>query len=56
MMLYLKRRLKDGDIILFHDTSKVTAEVLEDFINFIKKKGKKIVGLDKLLKISAYDS
>ena len=56
MMRHLKRRLKDGDIILFHDTSKVTAEVLEDFINFIKKKGKKIVGLDKLLKISAYDS
>jgi len=56
MMLHLKRKLKDGDIILFHDTSNVTSESLEEFIIYVKNEGKKIVGLDKLLKISAYEA
>lgn len=51
----LKRKVKNGDIILFHDTSKATVGALEDIINLIKEGGRKIVGLDELLKISAYE-
>lgn len=46
--------LKSGDIIVLHDTSKITLKNLEQIIISIKSKGFCIVSLDQLLKIKAY--
>ncbi len=46
--------LKPGAIFLFHDTSKTTLEVLPKFLQEVKKKGYRVVPLDKLLHLPAY--
>ncbi|HTN05831.1 polysaccharide deacetylase family protein [Agriterribacter sp.] len=46
--------LKPGAIILFHDTSKVTLDMLPAFIQQVKQKGYEIVRLDKLLNLEPY--
>jgi peptidoglycan/xylan/chitin deacetylase (PgdA/CDA1 family) len=53
----LKRveKVKDGDIILFHDTTEFMAEFLEEFIQLCYSKRLKIVGLDQLLGIECYE-
>jgi len=56
MLDSLKTKLKNGDVVLFHDTCAITVEKLEEFISYIKQEGKEIVGIDKLLKISAYEA
>lgn len=48
------RSLRPGAIILFHDTSKATLEILPRFIEETKGKGYEIVRLDILLKLEAY--
>ncbi len=46
--------LKPGAIILFHDTSKVTLDMLPVFIQQVRQKGYEIVRLDKLLNLEPY--
>ena len=48
------KNLKSGDIILFHDTSETSLNVLKKFLVFTKQNNFKIVSLDKLLNINAY--
>ena len=48
----LENKLKNGDIVLLHDTNKKVANILEKAIDSIKKSGKEIVGLDELLDIN----
>lgn len=47
-------QIKPGAIILFHDTSEKTAQVLKQTLNFAKENGFKIVSVEELLKIKAY--
>ena len=47
-------QLKPGAIILFHDTSSKTVEVLKQTLNFAKENGFKIVSVEELLKIKVY--
>lgn len=46
--------LKPGAIVLFHDTSKVTLDMLPAFIQQVREKGYEIVRLDKLLNLEPY--
>ena len=48
------RSLKGGDVILFHDYSATTLEILPDFLEEVAKLGLKIVRVDELLKEKAY--
>ena len=53
----LFRRIADinpGDIVLFHDTSKTTLDILQTFIEHVQKSGFTFVRLDKLLNIEPY--
>jgi peptidoglycan-N-acetylglucosamine deacetylase len=51
----LKTRVKPGDVILFHDTMKVTLELLPVFIACLKEQNYRIVEPERLLNIKAYD-
>lgn len=46
--------IKPGAVFLFHDTSKITLEVLLEFIKEVKRNGFEIVPLDKLLNLKPY--
>ncbi|MFT3701942.1 MAG: polysaccharide deacetylase family protein [Agriterribacter sp.] len=46
--------LKPGAVILFHDTSKTTLDILSTFIQQTKAKGYEIIRLDKLLNLEPY--
>lgn len=48
-------QVKPGAIILFHDTSEKTAQVLKQTLNFARENGFKIVSVEELLKINAYE-
>jgi peptidoglycan/xylan/chitin deacetylase (PgdA/CDA1 family) len=48
-------QLKPGSIVLFHDTSDKTVEVLKQTLNFATENGFKIVNVDELLNIQAYE-
>jgi peptidoglycan-N-acetylglucosamine deacetylase len=48
------RSLKGGDVILFHDYSAATLEILPAFLEEVTKLGLKIVRVDELLKEKAY--
>jgi peptidoglycan/xylan/chitin deacetylase (PgdA/CDA1 family) len=48
-------RIKPGSIILFHDTGANTLNTLKELILFTNKEGYKIIGLEELLKIKAYE-
>jgi len=50
----ITKNLKPGDIVLFHDYSDLTIELLPDFINHVSSTGLTIVRLDKLLNIKPY--
>src|SRR5690606_34108804 len=47
-------RLKQGDIILLHDTSAKTVEVLEQLLLFLQNNTMRSVTVDQLLEIKAY--
>ena len=47
-------QLKPGSIILLHDSMEITASILPELINQIKREGYRIVRLDKMLNINAY--
>ena len=41
--------IKPGAVFLFHDTCKITVNVLPEFIKEVKKRGYNIIPMDKLL-------
>ncbi|NQD69204.1 polysaccharide deacetylase family protein [Sphingobacterium shayense] len=49
------RRLRSGDIILFHDTSARTVEVIRRLLPFLVENGYVCVTIDKLLNLQAYE-
>jgi peptidoglycan-N-acetylglucosamine deacetylase len=51
----VQSQIKPGAIILFHDTSAKTIEVLIQTLNFAQGNGYKVVGVEQLLKINAYE-
>jgi peptidoglycan/xylan/chitin deacetylase (PgdA/CDA1 family) len=51
----LTKRVKAGDIIIFHDTKVHTAEVLDKFIIFAKENNFIFERADRLLKIEPYE-
>lgn len=51
----IELRLKNGDIILFHDTSPNIITLVDDAITLIKQKGIEIVNLDELLNLHLKD-
>lgn len=46
--------IKPGDIVLFHDTSKTTLDILQTFIDHVHNSGFTFVRLDKLLNVKPY--
>ncbi len=52
----ITRQLKPGAIILMHDTSDKTANVLEQLFIFLQKEKYKVVPLNELLKIDVYEN
>lgn len=48
------KKIQKGDIVLLHDTSKKTVEVLEQLLIFLDKKKWKSITVDQLLNIKAY--
>jgi len=51
----LKKKVKPGDLILFHDTQEIVPEVLSRFIQYLQEEGFEIIRPDHLLKIEAYE-
>lgn len=51
----LENRLKNGDIILFHDTMEITARILDRFIRYARGQNYRFERIDNLLKINAYE-
>ncbi len=51
----VRRAIKQGAILLFHDTQNVTLEALPEIIDLCKKNGIKIVPLQELIKHEQYE-
>lgn len=54
LLLKVTGSLKPGAVVLFHDTSKSTLDILSTFIQQAKEMGYEIVRLDKLLNLEPY--
>lgn len=52
----ITRQIKPGSIVLLHDTSDKTANVLAQLFVFLLKENYKVVPLDELLKIDVYEN
>jgi peptidoglycan/xylan/chitin deacetylase (PgdA/CDA1 family) len=52
----IKRKIRPGNIILLHDTSEKTVNVVRELISCLKTNDYKIVSLDKLLGLDAYEA
>jgi peptidoglycan/xylan/chitin deacetylase (PgdA/CDA1 family) len=52
----IMKNLKPGDIILLHDTVRESAEVIKTLAEQMKQAGYRILPLDQLLKITAYEA
>jgi peptidoglycan/xylan/chitin deacetylase (PgdA/CDA1 family) len=50
------KKLKPGDIILLHDTVPETIDIIKGMAEYLKQADYRIVPLDKLLNISAYEA
>jgi peptidoglycan/xylan/chitin deacetylase (PgdA/CDA1 family) len=51
----IKKGIKPGGIVLLHDTSIQTVNVLEQLLSFLKKNNYRVVPLEELLNIKAYE-
>jgi peptidoglycan/xylan/chitin deacetylase (PgdA/CDA1 family) len=49
------RQIKPGAVILFHDTSEKTVNVLVQTLHFLRQNGYKIVSIERLLNIPSYE-
>ncbi|HEV7231778.1 MAG TPA: polysaccharide deacetylase family protein [Bacteroidia bacterium] len=54
VMARIRKRLKPGSIVLFHDTMPGTVQLLQKTIQLCKEQGYRIVPLDELTKIKPY--
>lgn len=52
----ITRQIKPGSIILLHDTSDKTANVLEQLFVFLQKENYKVIPLEELLKLNGYEN
>ena len=52
----ITHQLKPGSIILMHDTSDKTANVLEQLFVFLQEENYRVIPLDELLKIDVYEN
>ena len=52
----ITRQIKPGSIVLMHDTSDKTANVLEQLFVFLQQENYKVVPLNELLKIDVYEN
>lgn len=50
----IKKKIKPGAIILFHDTSKATLGILPELFRYVKANGYEIIRLDKMIQVSPY--
>jgi len=50
------KRIKPGGIVLLHDTSLQTVNVLEQLLSFLQKNNYAVVPLEELLNIKAYEN
>lgn len=50
------KRIKPGGIVLLHDTSIQTVNVLEQLLSFLQKNNYSVVSLEELLNIKAYEN
>lgn len=50
------KRIKPGGIVLLHDTSMVTVQVLEQLLVFLENNNYSVVPLEELLNIKAYEN
>lgn len=50
------KRIKPGGIVLLHDTSIETVNVLDQLLSFLKKNNYTVVPLEELLNIKAYEN
>ncbi|OFX22463.1 MAG: hypothetical protein A2041_08200 [Bacteroidetes bacterium GWA2_31_9b] len=51
----VKKRVKNGDIILFHDNRFNSIEIVKSVLEYLKSNNYKIIRVDELLEITAYD-
>ena len=51
----LKSKTKAGDVILFHDTDEKIIPIIDEYLYWLKNNEYKIVSLDKLFSIEAYE-
>jgi peptidoglycan/xylan/chitin deacetylase (PgdA/CDA1 family) len=51
----VQSQIKSGAIILLHDTSHKTIQVLEQILIFVQQQGYKIVSIEQLLNINSYE-
>lgn len=51
----VQSQIKPGAIILFHDTSNKTVQILKQTLHFAQENGYKIVSLERLLALEAYE-
>jgi peptidoglycan/xylan/chitin deacetylase (PgdA/CDA1 family) len=56
IMQRIRKRIKPGAVILFHDTQPSIVEILEYLADYTNEIGYRIVPLDKLLRLKAYKS
>ena len=52
----LKKKTHPGAIILFHDTNEKIITILKEFLPWLDQNGYKVVSLEELLKIKAYEN
>jgi peptidoglycan/xylan/chitin deacetylase (PgdA/CDA1 family) len=50
----VSKAIRPGSIVLFHDTSKTTLNILPDFIKYVLGEGYTITRLDKMLNLNPY--
>jgi peptidoglycan/xylan/chitin deacetylase (PgdA/CDA1 family) len=55
MLERLQKKVRGGDILLFHDTNPIVPGVLPSFITFLKSENYQIVRPDQLLNLEAYE-
>ena len=56
VLLSVIKKLKNGDIVLFHDSMPETPGLVEQFIIHVKNRNIRFVGLEELLKFERYDN
>ena len=52
----LKSKTKAGSVVLFHDTDEKIIPIVDEYLDWLKAKQFKVVSLDKLFNIEAYET